>query len=241
MGKRKLNTTSFYQCDWTGYPMKQAYCYMPEWSPSNKLQKKGSYCNWESVVAHAAHLLERGDITAEKHQRILDHVTTMCGTNIVEPAPHYDLLSHTKGNLTVENFHALCVTQHHPITAVKITPQGEIFEVLLIDQEDGQFAFANYLHKPYNTLHSKIPSCFHSMRKKGQKGPDRDLTVWYYGVKDLPHNATASNLFKMQLYGDVLLVQQSRESSFMPRDRFISFTKDKFDEQFTKKRKRVAE
>ena len=76
------------------------------------------------------------------------------------------------------------------------------------------------------------------MRKKGGKNTDRDLSVWYYPVKDLPHNATASNLFKMQLYGDVLLVQQSREHSFMPRERFINFTKAHFDEQFSKKRKR---
>jgi len=163
MGKRKLNATSFYQCDWTGYPMKHSYCYLPEWSACNKLQKKGSYCNWESVVAHAAHLQQRGDIDAAKYERILEHVTAVCGTT-VEPAPHYELLAHVKGNLTMENFHALCTTQRHPIVAVKITPQGEVFEVLLNDFEGGNFAFANYLHKPYAS--HKIPSCFHSMRKK---------------------------------------------------------------------------
>ena len=62
--------------------------------------------------------------------------------------------------------------------------------------------------------------------------------TWYYGVRDLPHNSLASNLFKMQLYGDVLLVQQSREQSFYPRERYIPFTRAHFDEQFSKKRKK---
>ena len=47
------------------------------------------------------------------------------------------------------------------------------------------------------------------MRKKGSK--DRDLTVFYWPFKNgLPFNQTASNMFKMQIYGDVLLVQQTR-------------------------------
>ncbi len=60
MGKRKLHTTTFYQCDWTGYPMKTSNCYLPVWSDNDKdtgkLMKKGSYCNWESVIAHAAQM-----------------------------------------------------------------------------------------------------------------------------------------------------------------------------------------
>ena len=79
-------------------------------------------------------------------------------------------------------------------------------------------------------------------RKKGaNKTTDRDLSVWYYATKELPHNQAASNLFKMQLYGDVLLVQQSRENSFIPRERFVSYTKAQYDDHFLKKRKRTAD
>ena len=238
MGKRKLNGTSFYQCDWTGYPMKQPFCYMPEWTANDKLQKKGSYCNWESVAAHATFLLQKNQMTEEKYNRIKEHILTVCGA-VVEDAPHYEELSHTKGRMNVFQFHEHCTAFRHPVCAVKITPNGDVFEVILTPDSLYRVEFANYLHKPYN-FHC-APSCFHSMRKKGQKGPDRDLTVWYYGVKELPHNPTASNLFKMQLYGDVLLVQQSRESSFMTRERYVNFTKSLFDEQFNKKRKRQAD
>ena len=132
-----------------------------------------------------------------------------------------------------DSFHKACSQQTHPITAVKISPDGEIFEVLVQDT----FKFQDYLHRPFS--YTGPPSTFHSMRKKGNKGCDRDLSVWYFATKELPHNQTASNLFKMQLYGDVLLIQQSREQCFMPRERFVGFTKQQFDDQFAKKRKRA--
>jgi hypothetical protein len=238
MGKRKLNGTSFWQCEWTGLPMKSSHCYWPSWSATGKLIKKGSYCNWESVVAHAKYQLDKG-LDAEEHAKIIDHVQEIIGT-VVEPAPHYEELAHTKGRMTALDFHTACTLQTHPITAVKISPNGEIFELLVHPDQSsahtGSFIFADYLHAPY--AYHGPPHTFHSMHKKGSKG-DRDLSVWYYPNKELQHNVTASNLFKMQLYGDVLLVQQSREQSFMPRERFVSFNKLQFDEQFCKKRKRV--
>ena len=45
----------------------------------------------------------------------------------------------------------------------------------------------------------------------------------------------------MQIYGDVLLVQQTKEAAFKPRERHINFTKQQFDEAFTKKRKRAQD
>jgi hypothetical protein len=219
--------------------MKQAHCYWPSWSTNGKLLKKGSYCNWESVVAHAAYQLQKGLVSQSEHDKIIEHVEQIAGT-VVEKAPHYEELSHTRGTMTASVFHEACVFQKHPITGVKISSDGDVFEVILhpdtTSHHTGRFIFAHYLHKPYS--YHGAPSTFHSMRKKTAKSSERDLSVWYYPVKDLPHNAYASNLFKMQLYGDVLLVQQSREQCFLPRDRFISFTKAHFDEQFCKKRKR---
>lgn len=239
MGKRKLNGTHFYQCEWTGFPLRSPFCYMPTWGENKKLVKKGSYCNWESVVAHAAYQLQRGEMTAEDHTKVLEHVSMVTGTN-VQPAPHYDELAHTKGRLDVHAFHSKCSVQD-PVTAVKIASDGQIYEVLLVPEE-GKIKFSDYLDRgtPFEHVNNR-PSCFHTMRKKANKGTDRDLTVWYYPTKDLAHNQTASSLFKMQLYGDVLLVQQSREQCFMPRERYVCFTQADFTEQFNKKRKRTAE
>ena len=51
MGKRKISGHTYYQCDFTGFPMKNTNCYLPSWTADGKLQKKGSFCNWESVIA----------------------------------------------------------------------------------------------------------------------------------------------------------------------------------------------
>ena len=236
MGKRKLHNTSYWQCDWTGYPLKQAYCYFPTWT-NGKLVKKGSYCNWESVVAHAQ--LLHAD-APEELERVREHVNHMCGT-VVSAAPHFTHLSHIKSdgqNLSMTEFHKECTLMDQQITAVKILPNGDVFEVIVAPEHFSVY-FAPYLHPPYNGCLQ--PSHFRSMRKKGQRGPERDLTVWYYNTKELPFNKAASDLFKMQLYGDVLLVQQSREACFLPRERYISYFKAQFEEGFSKKRKRPAE
>jgi hypothetical protein len=44
MGKRKLHGITYYQCDWSGLPMRATNCYMPTWS-GHKLVKHGSYAN----------------------------------------------------------------------------------------------------------------------------------------------------------------------------------------------------
>ena len=70
MGKRKIHNSTFYQCDWTGYAMRAPYCYLPQWTSAGKLIKKGCYCNWESVVAHAEAMADKGTLTEEEVRRI---------------------------------------------------------------------------------------------------------------------------------------------------------------------------
>ena len=66
-----------------------------------------------------------------------------------------------------------------------------------------------------------LPHSFYSCRKK-LKGSDRELCVYHVPDRTLEHNQLDTNLFNMQLFGPLLLIQQSREQSFMPRERFIS-------------------
>ena len=61
MGKRKLHAETYFQCDWTGLPMRYTNCYMPSWNESGKLMKHGSYACWEAVVAHAEEIATPGD------------------------------------------------------------------------------------------------------------------------------------------------------------------------------------
>ena len=55
MGKRKMHGLSYYQCDWTGFPMRNSNCYLPDYR-DGVLQKRGHYCNWEAVQAHIYHM-----------------------------------------------------------------------------------------------------------------------------------------------------------------------------------------
>jgi hypothetical protein len=237
MGKRKLCGTSFWQCDWTGIPMKSPHCYMPAWGVSGKLVRKGAYCNWEAVVAHATWLRERHELHDDEFLQILAHVEMHTGT-AVRPAPHYELLAHTKGQMTAEMFHLACVRETADITGVLITPNGDVGEVTIEPDRSSADTGRYIFHCVNQGRYHRMLSCFHSVRKGNKNASARDLCVFHYPDKDLPHNPTASNLFKMQLYGDVLLVQQSREASFMPRERYVSYTKATYEEQFVKKRKK---
>ena len=228
MGKRKMHGDAFYQCDYTGFPMRQAYCYLPTWDAAGKLVKKGSYCNWESVLAHAAMT------HYEEYDRIKAHIVGITGTDRLRVAPDYTELYHMKGTMTPVQFHEKCTFADEPIIGVKITSDGDVIEVL-INPKEGNFHFEDFMHKPYS-YHGRA-QVFHSMRKKTGTTA-KDLTVLYYPSRDLPTNTVASNVFKMQIHGDVLMVQQSREQSFMSRERYVTYTRQEFVEQFMKKRKR---
>lgn len=232
MGKRKLHNHAFNCCDYTGFPFKgTGACYLPRWI-NGKMSKSGTFCNWESVLAHAMQLEQAGKMTAEEVQEVQNHILTTTGAQYVRPAPPVTELLHVKGSLTMESFHRACCAADAPINCVKITPE-ETFDVLVSPSADGTFAFHDYMHPPYG---GGTPSRFHTTRK-ARGSSQRDLTVWFYASKALVPNPLASNLFKMTLYGDVLITASTRESSFLPRERYISFTKADFETAFTKRRK----
>jgi hypothetical protein len=250
MGKRKLHGQMFYQCDWTGYPMAASNCYMPTWH-GDKLVKRGSYCNWESVLAHAHHMYNVDKSLEESElERVTTHLTELIGVLPDYKQYHYTFLDHFKSDPEIlyqndiaprswdmTQFHEACCKTVSEITAVKINPEGMVFDVLMTPDH----TLADYISRPYMASTDQTPSQFQSMRK-GRLPKDRDLTAFYWpGKNGLPHNMTASNIFKLQIYGDVLLVQQTKELSFKPRERYVNFNKQQFDDLFQKKRKKSAE
>ena len=243
MGKRKLHTTTYFQCDWTGLPMRHTNCYMPGWNTTGKLVKHGSYSCWEAVVAHANEEYKEGRIDDQQLKRVTEYINDLVGC-VVQPAPHYSRLAWfgraTDEEPTIETpeaFLKACEETQHPVVAVRMQQDGVAHEVVC-GKEDIRENFAKHLTRPYalqGPLHT--PQSFQTVRKKGSK--DRDLTVFYWPFKNgLPFNQTASNMFKMQIYGDVLLVQQTREPCFLPRDRYVNYTLLAFNEQFAHKTRR---
>lgn len=221
---------------------------MPSWTLDNKLIKKGSYCNWESVLAHAQHIYTVEKQLEDKDlERIKDFVKVQMGDTVHSTeAPHYLDLEHFKAegslDLSVKEYHKACCYQTDEVVAVKINEAGHTFEVL-IDSVDGNYDFTRFLKAPAN-WHVK-PSCFQSLRKGKHK--EKELFVYYHpstgrmNGNGLEFNTLASNLFKMQIYGEVLLIQCTKEASFMPRERYINYTKAEFDDNFMRKRKRQVQ
>lgn len=246
MGKRKLHSASFYQCDYTGFPLKTTCCHMPTWPDGNgrrdgKMVKRGSYANWESVAAHAHMMHDQDLITHEQLGDVIEYIHEVTGSTYLKLAPNYERLLHFKGGMTMDEFHRECCSQDGPINCVKITPEGEVLDVLVNPKETGTFDFADYMHKPFQNLGPlHRPSYFHTIRKsRGLR--DKELTVWYWPDKGLNFNTVASNTFKMQLHGDIIMTQHSKEASFLPRERYISFNKTQFDDQYVKKRRKTTE
>jgi hypothetical protein len=237
MGKRKLHGQSYYQCDWTGFPMRNPNCWMPAWTDEGKLIKKGSYCNWESVLAHAKHL------ATEEYQRTEDYIRTQTGDCTLNEAPHFTDVEHFKGNehsksLTAEEYHRECCYQSDEVYGVKIQEGGHHHE-LLMDTTDGKLDYTKHLKRPALCADTQ-PSCFQSYRKGGKR--EKELCVFYYpGKNGLELNALASQLLKMQIHGEVLLVQCTKEPSFMPRERFVHYMLTDFNDNYMRKRKRHKE
>ena len=254
-----MHGQAIYVCDWTGYPMKNSNCYMPYWQ-SDKLLKKGNYCNWESVLAHAEHNRFEGKIDLEEHCKITQHIKEIIGQLPDVSACHFSFLEHFKDedqhwkkeftkaqNWTFEEFHKQCCYETGDVEAVRIKAEGEV-QSIIVDSNNGSFDFAAQLTQPYdsydwppkefiNSKHWKIATVQAVRRPKQLK--DLTLLIKYWSeANGLPYNSTASNLFKIKIYGDAILVYQTKELSCKPRDRFVDFTKKEYDEIYNRKRKR---
>jgi len=239
MGKRKLHGYTYYQCDWTGFPMRNANCFMPTWTAEGKLVKRGTYCNWEAVLSHCKYLNNNGDTTYDV-DRVKDFVSTQTGGQVCFESVDFTNLEHFKHdgskNMDMKDYHAACCYMTNEVFVVKINEAGHSFEILM-DTNDGKLDFNSQIKQPPLTAEGAQPNMFQSYRKGKHK--DMELCVFYHAGKNgCELNALASSLFKMQIYGEVLLVQCSKEACFLPRERFVSYMLADFQDNFLRKRKR---
>ena len=141
-------------------------------------------------------------------------------------APAIEKLAHLDGELTAERYHSECCYQTNEISVVILNDTQHTETT--IDSNDGVFDFAAALGR------QSQPSKVYSYRK-GKA--DKDLCIFYHPEQEGTVNAKASQLLKMRIYGPALLVQCSKETSFLPRERFVSYTQEMYEAQYTKKRK----
>lgn len=199
MGKRTLHSSTYYICDYTGIPMRDKGCYMPVWR-NGRLTKKGSYCNWESVLRHAQQLCVKDEeMTVDALSSVIKHVHNAVGTDDVVAAPEYTHLQHFGGDVDVHEFHRVCCFATKPVTGVLLQADGALREVTL-HPEGGRF--------------EQLDGGAHIAR----------VSLWCvpWSSRASQLNEAATRLLKREVLGDVLLVGARPEHSFMPRTRFTS-------------------
>lgn len=246
MGKRTLHGMSYYQCDYTGFPITRAKCYLPYWDlDANKMKKRNHYCNWEAALAHAEMLLHDGVITEHHYVSIVAFVTDKIGGVSLKAAPKASELYHLNQTgciSTLPDFFRACVLETQQIVAVIIKANGEL-------KEENFYVDLGHFD-PTPKMEGAAPDdevCFtHTPRRGGKKYPGKELLVFHTPMRDtwLPANTVATTLFNKKLYGDVVLIQLSCDESELPVERYVPYTLDMFKEEFqkpkSKKRKAPA-
>ena len=228
MGKRKLHNCTYFQCDWTGLPMRASLCYMPVFK-SDKLCKHGSYTCWEAVIAHAHDQYGQGAIDIDTLAKIQEHVDTTAGCKIRQ-APHWSRMSWfakaevpEADTLSASTFFEACVALDTDCkVAVILHANGDIGEVKA-SPVDQRLRFGSFL----DALPGDVLS-FVSTRKKAR---DRDVMVFYTADATKPFNEKASSAFKMKIHGDVVVAQQAKELCYWDRTRYCNYSMDKFNEK----------
>eukprot|EP00965_Chrysotila_dentata_P045939 1527126-Pleurochrysis_carterae.AAC.1 len=252
MGKRQLHGGVHYQCDWSGFAIPKVQCYLPNWR-GERLIKRGVYCNWESVVAHAYHIAEHGDaaLPAFNLQRTLQHIREI--THVLpDAAPHYTQLKHFNNLPDAYDYQSYldhCERYTKPLLVVKCTPGSQQPAEVEVYPNDGSFEFSqhidlkSYLH-PGHSLSSALTPVVEPVTMKTKMGKDKNVLIVRYHTYDTgPYaagavNALASQLTKTKVFGEALILLSVNEACVYPRVRYVSFTKQEYLQHCQRKRKR---
>lgn len=143
MGKRKMNEIVYYQCDYTGMPMRTSNCYMPSYSVTGKLLKHGSYCCWEAVIAASG-----GDTNV---QALVDEIVG-CAVAKAPDQCTLSWLSETGAITSIDEFLAACDDPNKPVRVIEIAVDGRLTEAVI-----ARCAYLSFTHR------------FTTMRKKGKE------------------------------------------------------------------------
>lgn len=213
MGKRKMQALAYYQCDYTGFPMRSSNCYIPVWKEDGRMTKHGSYCCWEAVLSAAA--------TSPQFKEIKAYVEELVGCEL-NPAPsHSELVwfSETGSIATIDQFLGACEVPLKPVQVVEVGVDGRLTHAVLARR-----AWMGFSHR------------FTTTRKKGK---EKAFEVCF-GGEGQP-NTTATQYFKQALCGPVYVALKSNELAIQERTRYLDISLETFSSVFLpRKRKESA-
>jgi hypothetical protein len=210
MGKRKIHGVTYYQCDYTGLPMRNSYCYVPSWKEDGRMTKQGSYCCWEAVLAATA---------ASPHAaEIKKYVEELVGCELSQAPPTTELawLNETGRITTIDSFLCACEIPFKPVHVVEIDVDGRLTHAVLARR-----AWNGFAHR------------FTTTRKKGK---EKTFEVCFLG--EGPANPTATQYFKQALFGPIYVALKSNELAIQERTRYLDLNLDLFSSVFLPRKRK---
>lgn len=133
MGKRKIHGITYYQCDYTGFPMRTSYCYAPTWKEDGRMVKQGSYCCWEAVLAATT--------DSPQAARIKAYIEELVGCELTPAPPHSELawLSESGRISTIDQFLGACENPFKPVHVVEVDVDGRLTHAVLARRARSQY------------------------------------------------------------------------------------------------------
>ena len=214
MGKRKMGEHAYYQCDYTGLPMRNSNCYVPVWKDGGRMTKQGSYCCWEAVLGATNALPQYKEIKA--------YVDNLVGREVMPAPPHAELAWLNESGTIKGLQDLLWYLDEKPLEPIHVVEIGV----------DGRLTHAVLARRAWMSFARR----FTTTRKKGK---EKTFEVCYLG--EGPPNATATQHFKQALNGPVYVALKSNELAALERTRYLDFSVEIFSSIFlSRKRKDCA-
>lgn len=232
MGKRKHLEESYTLCDYTCWPLAHDDLkrYLPLWK-NGRVVKTGTYKCWEAVVSHILYMKTHNTKPAAMQdqkwdaEKSLQLVHEAAGRPVL-PGPEYTDLSHFKERgFDAAAYMGSCDKLRAPISAVSIGIVGETCTTqgctISADSNGSYKAHVSQFFdgKEYNVIKPT--------RKVKGLPKFKELIVMTLVDNTLPMNKKAKQLFKMCLFGPVLVACINKEDNSM-----CEFTLEQFKNAF---------
>ena len=232
MGKRKHLEENYHLCDYTCYPLDTTAPkrYLPLWK-SDRVVKTGTYVTWEAVVSHILYMKAQqtkpaamGDLSWDA-EKSLQLVHEAAGRPVL-PGPEYKDLTHFKDDGLPQSLYMhKCSQQRAPISTVAITIMGDT--CLANDYQLSADVHGSYKTSIESFFGGKDYNIIKPTRKVKGLPKFKELVVMTLVDNDMQLNKKAKQLFRMNLYGPVLLGCNNKEENGL-----LEFTMDQYKTAF---------
>ena len=190
--------------------------------------------NWQCARAHLNYMHSHDKMTYEDFMKSAKAIDELAGYAVTN-APDYKALLHFGGKLTIADFTRMCNERTHALSAVRIDTDGNVTPVT-VHPVDGNYEVALTHQMEAETFDVIRPT----RRLKNLR--DKQMAV-IVNSKDVEgsarFNSKASQLFKIELHGDVLIVCLTKRVDVDHVDEYLCFTMRDYNEQFSKKTKKT--